>query len=587
MNALNAGFASAQRRASSGGNGQPSGGAGPAFVGAAAYGASESSPGTRPLGAMFDALPATGLNEGAAAAPTSGRTTPTPNVLSPRLRNHGPVITRVASPMDPALLHHDDVRDAPRVLSPSPSLAARPLSPMSTFSRRSSTDLLSALGSPRLPTASLSADDVVADLAAGGALAREQGATARRASEDSVAGAGAAVRAPSPLPPPPASPSPHPREALPFTSLSTAPARPSTSPSFPSSFTPAPAAPLLLPPLTPILSPSTGRRTRNYRLHPGHNRFPIRGHLLTSGDNPLALLGSLIVAALLPAAWWAFNGRFLWEKWGGRGKASVLVFAYVVLVMWSSMLRTAFSDPGILPRELDASPSRKWVVRSRSRADGEGEQEGGTAAPEGEWQVESRWVRVRDGGVVASKWCETCYTYRPPRTSHCRLCDNCVGRTDHHCIGQRNYLPFLSFLLSSVLAGSYSLAFSASHISQRVSSSQLKQWDTIGAIATLAATGACLIPVAGLAGYHAKLALTNRTTIEMLRPAAARAALSPLTSEPVASNPWARRTRWANLVAVMCAPGAVAGRESWVDARGWAGRDEREEVRRGKGAEGV
>ncbi|GAA6052830.1 hypothetical protein JCM3770_006273 [Rhodotorula araucariae] len=318
--------------------------------------------------------------------------------------------------------------------------------------------------------------------------------------------------------------------------------------------------------------------TRKYRVHPGRNRFPLGGRLVTSADNPLALVGSLALAAGLPGAWWAFNGRFLWAEWGGKGKAAVLVFAYVVLVMWTSMVRTAFTDPGILPRELDPAPARKWVVHSDAQGD----------APEGEWQVEGRWLRVRGGGVVASKWCETCHTYRPPRTSHCRLCDNCVERTDHHCaflnncIGQRNYLSFIAFLASAVLAGAYSIAFSAYHISQRASASQLREWDSIGSIAVLVATFVFLVPVAGLAGYHAKLVLTNRTTIEMLRPAAARAAVSPLTFEPVESNPWARHTWRANVAAVLCTPGALAGRESWIDPRGWAEPDEREVASTGK-----
>lgn len=32
------------------------------------------------------------------------------------------------------------------------------------------------------------------------------------------------------------------------------------------------------------------------------------------------------------------------------------------------------------------------------------------------------------GEQVRLKYCETCYIYRPPRASHCKQCDNCVGK---------------------------------------------------------------------------------------------------------------------------------------------------------------
>lgn len=108
------------------------------------------------------------------------------------------------------------------------------------------------------------------------------------------------------------------------------------------------------------------------------------------------------------------------------------------------LLLTSARDPGIIPRA-SHPPEEEFSY------DNSVPFEGGRHTPSLQFP-RTKEVTV-NGMSVKVKYCDTCMLYRPPRCSHCSICNNCVERFDHHCpwvgqcIGLVCYLIFLLLFL--------------------------------------------------------------------------------------------------------------------------------------------
>ena len=133
-----------------------------------------------------------------------------------------------------------------------------------------------------------------------------------------------------------------------------------------------------------------------------------------------------------------FNSKYFKEKIS-ISISIIIGIIYIISIIF--LLISSFSDPGILLRfKVDSIEKRKKIKI------------------------------IQNGYFVKYNFCVTCSIIRPLRTNHCKDCNNCVQRFDHHCpwigncVGIRNYKFFYIFLCNLILISLLILIFCIVHI---------------------------------------------------------------------------------------------------------------------------
>ncbi|XP_030517829.1 probable protein S-acyltransferase 7 [Rhodamnia argentea] len=255
---------------------------------------------------------------------------------------------------------------------------------------------------------------------------------------------------------------------------------------------------------------------RVYQNWKGSNIFFLQGRLIFGPDvRSLGLTIFLIVAPV--AVFCIFVARKLMDDFPDHYGISIMVVVVVFTVYdLILLLLTSGRDPGIIPR--NAHPPEPEGF------------DGSTDTGAGQ-TPQLRLPRIKEvdvnGMTVKIKYCDTCMLYRPPRCSHCSICNNCVERFDHHCpwvgqcIGHRNYRFFFMFVFSTTLLCIYVFAFCWVYIRRIMGSEETIIWKamikTPASIVLIVYTFISMWFVGGLTAFHLYLISTNQTTYENFR----------------------------------------------------------------------
>uniref|UniRef100_A0A4W5KS51 Palmitoyltransferase n=1 Tax=Hucho hucho TaxID=62062 RepID=A0A4W5KS51_9TELE len=295
-----------------------------------------------------------------------------------------------------------------------------------------------------------------------------------------------------------------------------------------------------LPPRPAVVEEKEERARRKWEVFPGKNRFYCNGRFIVaqqSGVLPLTL-GLILVTTVL---FFVFDCPFLVKHLtvfipaiGG------VLFVFAVI----SLLQTSFTDPGILPRATtdEAADIEKQIDNSGSST----------------YRAPPRTKEVMiNQQVVKLKYCFTCKMFRPPRTSHCSLCDNCVERFDHHCpwvgncVGKRNYRFFYTFIVS--------LSFLTAFIFDTQTINVVLDFSSCTAV-ELVICFFSVWSILGLSGFHTYLVASNLTTNEDIK-----GSWSGKSGAEDTGNPYSYNNIITNCCSILCGPMPP----SLIDRRGF------------------
>ncbi|MCL4128642.1 UNVERIFIED_CONTAM: hypothetical protein GTU68_010469 [Idotea baltica] len=297
---------------------------------------------------------------------------------------------------------------------------------------------------------------------------------------------------------------------------------------------------------------------KKWQLFPGRNQFWCDGRLIMARQTGIFYL-TVALIVITNALFFIFDCPYLTHKLSPA--IPVLGGALFIFVM-SMLFHTSFTDPGIIPR---ATAEEALYTEMQIEVPNSGN--GATYRP----PPRTKEILVR-GATVKLKYCFTCKIFRPPRASHCSICDNCVEKFDHHCpwvgncVGKRNYRYFYLFLVSLAFLCVFILSSVIAHLvlymGETDDGKERSFMDAVqGNPASVIEGIICFFAVwsiFGLAGFHTYLTTSNQTTNEDIKGSfSARRGQEGI-------NPYGYGNFCLNCLAVLCGP----IQPSLIDRRG-------------------
>ncbi|XP_071575838.1 palmitoyltransferase ZDHHC9 isoform X2 [Temnothorax nylanderi] len=206
--------------------------------------------------------------------------------------------------------------------------------------------------------------------------------------------------------------------------------------------------------------------TRKWELFPGRNRFCCDGRVMMAPQTGVFYVTVCLIVGT-SGLFFGFDCPYLALH---VTPAIPVIGALLFIFVMSALFRTSFSDPGVIPR---ATPDEAAYIEKQIEVPNNDNSKTYRPPPR------TKEVLIR-GQPVKLKYCFTCKIFRPPRASHCSLCDNCVVTKDN-----KPFLEVVKLSPSSVIVGVVCF---------------FSLWSILG-----------------LAGFHTYLTSSNQTTNEDIK----------------------------------------------------------------------